>query len=153
APGNSIGTLTFDGANTTAALLTMNAGATFSFELDASGGVPDQLHFWNYQSGDLALDNNTISVTLTGEQTDGEYTVSLFQFYSDSGSTITGSGLTSGLNLDLGEGIGSGSLEFNGGTGSIDLTYTVVPEPGMLSLVVAVFGSTLLIRRNRKKAK
>lgn len=149
APGNSIGTLTLDGADTTAALLTMDTGSFFDFELDASGGTPDQLHFWNYVAGDLVLNNNTLNVSLSGVETAGEYTVSLFEFYNDAGSTIIGSGLTDGLVLNLGEGIGSGSLDYNGGTGSIDLTYTVVPEPSMFALAGLVFVSTLLIRRRK----
>ncbi|WPJ95549.1 PEP-CTERM sorting domain-containing protein [Coraliomargarita algicola] len=147
APGNSIGTLTLNGADTSAALLTMDAGAAFNFEVDGSGGASDQLQFWNYVSGDLVLNNNDLNITLSGTELAGEYTVALFEFYSDSGSTIAGSDLTSGLVLNLGEGLGGGTLNFNGGTGSIELTYTVVPEPSMFALVSAVLGATVILRR------
>ncbi|WPJ95550.1 hypothetical protein SH580_19210 [Coraliomargarita algicola] len=66
APGNSIGTLTLNGADTSAALLTMDAGAAFNFEVDGSGGASDQLQFWNYVSGDLVLNNNDLNITLSG---------------------------------------------------------------------------------------
>jgi len=149
APGNSIGTLTLDGGSTTAAVLTMDAGSAFDFELDASGGTPDQLVFWNYVDGDLVLNNNVLNVTLSGVETPGEYTVSLFEFYSDAGSTIIGSGLTSGLTLNLGEGISSGSLDYNGGTGSIDLTYSVVPEPGSYALLAGCLALSAVMLRRR----
>ncbi|WPJ96926.1 PEP-CTERM sorting domain-containing protein [Coraliomargarita algicola] len=149
APGASIGTLVFDGGATTGTVLAADSGSVFNFELDASGGTPDQIHFLNYEFGDLVLADNTINVSLSGSESAGEYTVSLFKFFSDSGSTMVGSGLTSGLVLNLGEGIDSGLLDFNSGTGSIDLTYTIVPEPSMFALVCGVFSATLLMRRRR----
>ncbi|WPJ95568.1 autotransporter-associated beta strand repeat-containing protein [Coraliomargarita algicola] len=156
APGASIGTFTLDGGSTSEALLTMDAGASFTFELDANSANADQLRFFNYVSGDLVLNDNALNVSLSGEPTlAGEYTVSLFQFYSDEGSSIASSTLIDdlealdGLVLVLGEGVETGILNYNNANGSIDLTYTVVPEPSMFALVGMVLVSTVLIRRRR----
>ncbi len=151
APGASIGTLKLDGAGTSAAVLTMNSGALFDFELDIAGGTPDQIELWNYNSGDLVLNNNNINFALNGTPTiPGTHTVTLFKFFSDNGSTPTASGISSGLNVGtLDPNISSATLQYN--TNTIDLQYTVIPEPGSV-LLLGVGGLAMLLRRRVREA-
>jgi len=140
APGASIGTMILDGADiggVNSRVLNMASGADFNFELAGNGGVPDQLHFWNYSGGDLLLNNNEINFTLSGPVVAGTYTVSLFEFYSDSGITLDASGITTGLTIGTLDAqiTGTPTFNYNSGGNTIDLTYTVVPEPGTLALL------------------
>lgn len=140
-PGDGgIGNLKLDGANTTAALLTMASGAYFTFELGA-GDTADKVSFWNYASGDFVLNNNVINFTSAQE---GTYT--LFDFYSNAGTTLTASGITSGLVLGTGLEGYTATLHYNANTITLDLV--AVPEPSVVALLAA--GSvTLLLRRRR----
>ena len=154
APGASIGTMVLDGANiggTNSRVLNMAAGSAFNFELAGNGGVSDELHFWNYSSGDLLLNNNAINLTLSGSVMAGTYTVSLFEFYSDSGATLTAGGIATGLTIGTLDPLitGTPTLNFNSGGNTIDLTYTVVPEPGTWTLVVAGLAVLAFVRRGR----
>ncbi len=129
APGSGgIGTFTLDGGNisgTNSRVLNMAAGSKFLFDL-GPGGTSDKISLWNYVSGDVALNNNTIDLNLTGTQIDGRYTVSLFGFYSDSGTNAASSGITSGLTIGTkGAIIGTPTLNYNSGGSTIDLTYNV----------------------------
>ena len=157
APGTGgIGTLTLDGANLSGAaarVLNMATGATFSFELAGDGSTPDRVDFWNYVSGDLLLNSNAINLTLNGSTVAGTYTVSLFRFFSDSGTTGVNSGLLSGLIIGtVGSGIsGTPTLNYNAGGNTIDLTYTVVPEPSVVAL--AGLGLGLVLWRSRAAAR
>lgn len=155
APGSGgIGTLVLDGAHISgsgARVLNMDTGANFAFDLSGSGGTADELHFWNYASGDFLLNSNDINLTLSGSLTAGTYTVTLFRFFSDSGTTAVTGGITSGLDIGvLGPGItGTPFLTYNGST--IDLTYTVIPEPGTVGLLWVVgVGMALLSPRRRR---
>ena len=129
APGSGgIGTFTLDGGNisgTNSRVLNMAAGSKFLFDL-GPGGTSDKISLWNYVSGDVALNNNTIDLNLTGTQIDGRYTVSLFGFYSDSGTNAASSGITSGLTIGTkGAIIGTPTLNYNSGGSTIDLSYNV----------------------------
>ncbi len=155
APGSGgIGTLILDGAHISgsgARVLNMDTGANFAFDLSGGGGTADELHFWNYASGDFLLNSNDINLTLSGSLTAGTYTVTLFRFFSDSGTTPVTGGITSGLDIGvLGPGItGTPFLTYNGST--IDLTYTVIPEPGTVGLLWVVgVGMALLSPRRRR---
>lgn len=157
APGGetSPGTLTLDGGNftgTAKAVLRMNSGAAFNFRLSGAGGVSDQLAFWNYVSGDLLLNANAVNLSLVGPQQAGTYTVSLFTFFSDGGSTAATSGIVGGLIVgDLGSGIGSANLIFNGT--SVDLSYTVlsaVPEPASFALLAGLGIAGIAVLRRRR---
>jgi len=155
APGASVGTLKLDGANisgTGSRVLNMASGAKFSFELAGDGSGADQVAFWNYVNGDLLLNNNAINLSLNGLLVQGTYTVTLFTFYSDSGLTLTNGGILSGLTIGtLGAGIvGTPTLNFNAGGNSIELTYSVIPEPGSVLLLGLGLGVTLLRRRSRQ---
>ena len=153
APGASIGTLTLDGVNTTGNVLTMTTGSKFSFELDAAGGTPDRLDFWNYLAGDLALNTNAIDLSLLGTQTAGTYSVDIFRFFSNGGSTAATHAFSSGLAIGaLGTGISSASIDWDG-TGNnnqtIALTYTVIPEPS--AALLGGLGLLPLLRHRRNR--
>jgi fibronectin-binding autotransporter adhesin len=151
APGASIGTLTLDGANVTGNVLTMATGSLFSFELDGSGGTPDQLALWNYASGDVVLNDNAINLSLLGAQAAGTYNVDIFRFFSNAGTTATTHAFLSGLTIGtLGTGIDSASIDWNGtadNSQSIALTYTVIPEPK--TAILGAIGVLILLRRCR----
>lgn len=158
APGSdtALGTMVLDGGNlsgTGARVLNMASGAVFDFTLAGNGGSSDKLAFWNFATGDLLLNSNAINLSLYGTQAAGTYTVSLFEFYSDAGSTVVSSGLSSGLTIGtLGAGIDSASITYNGS--SIDLTYTVsaIPEPSTFAVLLgslALCGAGLR-RRSRR---
>lgn len=156
APGDGgTGTLTLDGVNfsgtTNARVLSMNSGAKFSFDLAGDGTSADQVAFWNYVSGDLGLNSNAINLSITGTIVEGTYTVSLFKFYSDSGTTLTTSGITGGLTIGtLDSHIqGTPTLTYNSVGGTIDITYTVVPEPSTWALVALGLTSILVLRRRQ----
>jgi fibronectin-binding autotransporter adhesin len=162
APGdsNSIGTLTLDGVNfgsTNKYVLRMQSGAQFNFDLAGNGTPGDQIAFWNYVStgpGDLSLSSNAINLSLVGTQTAGTYTVSIFTFYSDSGTSVVSSGISTGLTLGtLGAGISNASITYN--TNSIDVTYTVsaIPEPASWAAILgAVALAGTIITRRRKQS-
>lgn len=157
APGASIGTLTLDGTFSAARSLNMQVGAEFKFDLDASGGTPDQLDFWNFVSGDLALDTvngNKLNLSLAGTLTPGTYTVSLFRFYSDNGTTAAAHGLAGGLTLTgaaIDPNIDTNPLNtfITYSTNTIDLQYKVIPEPGSWAMLVGGLGLLAVCRRRR----
>jgi len=142
APGPlaGIGDLTLDGGATTGALLTMNTGSTFAFALGA-GNASSELAFWNFQSGDLVLNDNTLN--FTGAEV-GTYT--LFTFYGDSGITPIASGISDGL--VLGSGLDGFTAELNYNPNSI--TLTVIPEPGTIWLMVGGLLCSIVFARRRR---
>lgn len=157
APGSGgIGTLTLDGVNLSGInvrVLNMASGATFDFELSGNGTSADQVAFWNYVSGDFLLNTNAINLSLTGAESSGTYTVSIFKFYSDSGSSLISSGITDGLTVGtLGDGISNVFINYNSGGSTIDLTYTVtstVPEPGSWAAILGGFALAAVAVRRR----
>ncbi len=156
APGsNGIGTLTMDAVNFnptgtgTDVYLNMASGSQFNFDLDGSGGTPDSIALWNYASGDLLLNNNAINLDLLGTTAAGTYTVTLFSFFSNSGVTLTASGIASGLTLgSLDANISSANIIY--GTNTIDLQYTVVPEPSTWLLLAGSLTSLMVLRRRTR---
>lgn len=156
APGDGgIGTLTLDGINMSgtvaARVLNMASGSQFSFDLAGDGSSADQVAFWNYVSGDLLLSSNAINLSIVGTLVEGTYTVSLFKFYSNDGTTLTTSGITSGLMIGTLDSRIQGvpTLTYNSAGGTIDLTYTVVPEPSIWALVGLGLTSILVLRRRQ----
>ncbi len=115
----------------------MNSGAVFNFDLSGSGGTSDQMQFWNFSTNEFSLTSSPINLTLSGTQVGGTYTVSLFKFYSDAGTTLTSSFITTGLTIGtLGAGItNTPTINYNSGGSTIDLTYEVVPEPSTIALL------------------
>lgn len=129
--GNTLGTLVLDGGGTTAALLTMDAGAKFSFRLGADF-ESDHIDFWNYAgSSDFVLNNNVIDIIALNGATEGTYT--LFNFYGDSGTDEKPLGFSSsGLVVYFLNG-GSGTLEYS--YNRINLIVTNIPEPSTWALL------------------
>ncbi len=149
APGvvDGIGTLTMDLGSTTGGLA-MASGSIFDWQLSGSGGTSDQVNFWNYNSGDLALNNNAVNLKLTGAEAAGTYTATLFKFYGDGGTTLAASGLTTGLSIGSLTGSFSGTPTFDYNTaGEIRLSYSVVPEPS--SALAGLLIAAGLLRRRR----
>ncbi len=154
APGDGgIGTMIINRAGTTS-IFTMSTNAVFTMELTAGSGLTgDRIDFYNFNTGEFSLTNNAINLTLLGSATAGTYTNTIFRFYSDSGSTLTSSGITTNLVIGtLGAGLTNASINFNSGGSTIDLTYEVVPEPSTLAMLglagLAAIGYR--IRRNRR---
>lgn len=152
APGSSIGTLTLDGANisgTGSEVLNMASGAEFSFELAGDGLSADRVSFWNYAGAtDFLRNDNVINLSLSGPLTAGTYTVVLFDFFSDSGTTVTASGISGGLTLTgatIDSNITSANLLFN--TNNISLEYTVIPEPSTWLLLTVGLCAVVFLRR------
>jgi len=147
--GGDIGTFTLDGKNLTGAnarVLKMISGAMFAFDLD--GNISDEMHFWNYQTGALLLDNNAINFSLDDAVANGDYTATLFRFFGDDGITLTDSTILSGLTLGtLDARITNAVLHYNGET--ISLGYTVVPEPHTALLFLLGAGALLFRARRR----
>lgn len=155
APGaNGIGTIVLDAASFVRSggndrILNMATGSFFAYEIAANGGSADRIDFWSYQSGDLLLNDNTLNVTLTGPLIEGTYTVDLFRFFSDGGTTATASGISSGLVLGVQpDDISAWSLIYN--TNAIQLQYTidVIPEPR--AALLGSLGLLALLRRRRQ---
>lgn len=152
APGSSIGTLTLDGANisgTGSEVLNMASGAEFSFELAGDGLSADRVSFWNYAGAtDFLRNDNVINLSLSGPVVAGTYTVVLFDFFSDSGTTVTASGISGGLTLTgatIDSNITSANLLFN--TNNISLEYTVIPEPSTWLLLTVGLCAVVFLRR------
>lgn len=136
----------------TGSIFRLNSGAAFNFELASNGGTSDQMAFFNYGSGEFVLNSNAINLSLVGAQAGGTYTVSLFKFYSDNGASLTNSGITSGLVIGtLGSGFdGTPTLSYNAGGNSIDLTYSVIPEPATWGLLAVGLTTIVIFRRRRR---
>lgn len=154
AAGNSIGTLTLDGGQTTSTVLSLDAGSVLEFELAGNGSAADSVAFWNFTSGDLTLNNNVINLTLDGALVAGTYELDIFGFFSDAGSSGTLHGLSSGLSIgSLDANITSASIDWSGsdGTGTaIAIEYTVIPEPSAALLLMTSLVPLMLSRRFRR---
>jgi autotransporter-associated beta strand protein len=151
-PGEGIGTLRIDSANLTGTgsrALNMASGAVFDFDLAWNGTSSDRIDLWNYSSGKLLLNNNTINFSLLGGPSAGTYTVDLFRFYSDSGTTLAASGIASGLTVGtLDANITSANIIY--GTDTIQLEYMVVPEPSTWALLAVSLTALVVFRRRRQ---
>jgi len=166
APGEGIGTLTFNLAGSTGKL-TMQSGADFKFQLGTANagigsiaaGSSDLLAVTGASSGDVVF--NSTSIDFLGTGSAGYY--KLFDTSSDNANTWTNlvfdgtTGLVSSglLVSNLGSGL-TGSLivgTASNGAGNVgDIYLQVVPEPS----VYALFGSglgALIVRRRRKLQK
>ncbi len=146
--------LTLSGMNkSTSTVLEMEEGATFRFDLNASG-ESDRILFGHYAPGDLVLDSDGITVHVNGPLSEN-VTYTLFEFYSDYvGSAKVSSGLNSGFIM------GSGFEGFNatfhydeadfGGVGSITMTVAAIPEPGTAGLTLAALALAALLHHKRR---
>ncbi len=141
-----IATIKFNGQNSSAPSLVMESGARFTFDL-SSDNSSDQVSMWYYSAGDLVL--NDTAMDFTGAQ-EGEYT--LFTFYSDDGSSITTSGLSSGLDLDGSTGLSGFDASLTYGPNSITLTLVSIPEPSVFAMVAGVLVLSCVALRRRRAA-
>ncbi len=142
APGEGIGHLRFNGGSTTGTLLTMESGAAFEFELGALGSA-DTVDFLNYTLGDFSLAGNQVNIVDAGGLQEGSYL--LFRFYSDNGTTVMDSGLSSGLQ------IGSGLESYAGSYFSYaadGIYLVVVPEP---SAALLLSGGLMILMAARRR--
>ncbi len=144
APSTSAKNLTIDNAAASlAGSTTFDTGSTFTFNLGTSS---DSISLWNYQSGEVVFNSNTITVNQATGFTTTTYT--LFDFYSDSGTTLTAHGLSAGLGaVTIAGGGFNGAIVYN--TNTIDLVVTAVPEPSTY-LFMILGGLMLLVVRNRR---
>ncbi len=144
APGNSIGTLSFDLGGTTGGLI-FEPGATLVYEL-GTPSLGDQVRLLNYTPGDLTFNGNLVDILDLGGLGDGTYV--LFAFFADDGLTPTSHGLTDGLLLGtLPEGVFNAYLDFVSDPTAILLQVLPIPEPGSaLLLALAALGA----RRRRR---
>ncbi len=138
-----VGNLKLDGGATTGAILSMATGTTFTFDI---GATADKISFWNYAgAADFVRNNNLIDLADIGSAGVGTYT--LFDFYSDGGTTPTASGITDGLALGVIPAGWSANLVFN--SNSIDLQLNAVPEPATVALIATGLAAVTLFRRRR----
>ncbi len=148
---STLGTLINDRGGTQATSFTMLAGSVFNFKVSADGTGSDQMVFYNFTAGEFVLNNNAINVSVAGGLlSPGDYTFTLFRFFSDNGSTAAASiGITSGLTLNnLAPGIESPSLLYH--ADRIDLTFTVIPEPATAGAVLGLLGLGFAATRRRR---
>ncbi|SDT92957.1 PEP-CTERM protein-sorting domain-containing protein [Verrucomicrobium sp. GAS474] len=141
--GTAVQTLTLNGGSTTGTLLTMQGGASFTFNLGA-GNTSDAIKLFNYVSGDLALNGNALNFSNAQA---GTFT--LFQFYSDAGTTLTADSLSSGL--VLGTGLTGYTATLNYDANDISLTLVAVPEPSR-ALLLLFAGGLFAVARERRSS-
>jgi autotransporter-associated beta strand protein len=153
APGADgfISTLTLNGSANGTALLTLNSGATLSYNLN-TGLAADQLAIVSGAAGDVVFNNNVIDFNdlSAGALTVGDYIL----FSSDtantySGLTLSGSDITAGLTIGSGLGAYTGDLEISGNNIVLDITASPVPEPTTVALI-GLGGLAALVIRRRK---
>jgi autotransporter-associated beta strand protein len=153
APGADgiISTLMLNGSVNGTALLTLNSGATLSYNLN-SGLAADQLAIVSGAAGDVVFNNNVINFNdlSAGALTLGDYTL----FSSDtantySGLTLSGSDITGGLTIGSGLGAYTADLEESGNNIVLDITASPVPEPTTVALI-GLGGLAALVIRRRK---
>lgn len=150
--GSSTSELRLDGLNISGVnsrVLNLASGADINMSLAGDGSSASQIEMWNYNSGDLLLNSNEINLSLDGSVVAGTYTVTIFEFYSDGGTTLTTSGIASGLAIGtLDPSISGATLIYDSAGGTISLEYTVVPEPSALAL--AGVGLAVVLWRKRR---
>jgi hypothetical protein len=148
APGDGgIGSLTFDGAGNSGAVLDAT-GASFNFDF-AGGNLSDGLAFYNYNAGDLVLGSTLNGTGVTA----GTY--QLFSFFSDNGLTAATTGdLFDGLSLGTGFDGFDASFDYAGSGISLTLTVSAVPEPATYAALAGALalGFAALRRRRRHSA-
>ncbi|OPZ30754.1 MAG: Autotransporter-associated beta strand repeat protein [Lentisphaerae bacterium ADurb.BinA184] len=151
APGDGVGTLTFD-LRETAGALTLEPTSTLTFELDVPG-TGDDIAIWGSTGGNVAFNGNVLDfVDLGGLSEGGVFT--LFSFFEDDGVTPMAHGFGPG-DLVLGSGLppalASQLVYSNNGGTTIDLAIFVIPEPA--AVVLAGLGALLLTGRARRRER
>jgi autotransporter-associated beta strand protein len=153
APGADgiISTLTLNGSGTVNPLLTLNSGATLSFNLFI-GLASDQLAITSGAAGGVVFNGNVINFNdlSVGALTVGDYTL----FSSDtaneySGLTLSGSDIIAGLTIGSGLEAYTDKLQVSGNNIVLDITAAPVPEPTTVALI-GLGGLAALVIRRRK---
>lgn len=155
APGNGIGTLTFDLTNTTGIVM-LSETAAFHFELGVAGsvdfpGTSDRITITGASEGDFMFAGNVIDFGATGAE--GWYRL----FNTGLASTWAGLSMngdnviTGGLSVaNLAPGLSGDLILGNGTVGAEGQIYLhVVPEPGSAALLLGAAGALLGFRRRR----
>ncbi len=144
APGESIGTLTFDLGSTTGGV-SLTTGSTLDFELGAPG-TSDELAFWDFNLGDLTLTDVTLNLSDAGGLAAGTYT--LMSFFSDDGTISTAHSLSGGISAINGPGAFDYTLDYASDPSLIQLQVTtVIPEPSAVWIMFAGAAVLLFSRR------
>ena len=147
-----IGTLTLNGSGTTGAILDMQAGSSFTFDLGAAN-ANDTVRFYGYSgASDFLRDSGGIVLNFSGALA-GTY--DLFRFYSNAGTTLTDAGFTQATsNFTLGSGLTGYNATWDYSTlGVVSLTLTAVPEPSAAALLgLGGLCAMVLWRRARYRA-
>ncbi len=139
-----IGTLTLDGGSTTGSILNMGTGTSFSFDLGAAN-TSDLVRFFNYTGSSDFVRTGTVTLNFTGAQ-DGTYT--LFTFFSDAGTSVVASSISSGLTLGAGLSGFTSTLNYN--TNDISLTLSSIPEPSTYAAFAGLGVLSLAALRRRR---
>ncbi len=153
-PGNGNQSLVFD--NAAAALAgstTFDSGSTFVFTL---GTTSDKVRFFNYSNGEVVLNSNAITINQGAGFAAGSFT--LFDFFSDSGTTATAHGFTNELGaVTIAGGGFSGALVYNANTisltvsssaNNLDLAPDATAYGGVSTITQTGTGSQTLIGTN-----
>lgn len=147
-----IGTLTLDGGTTTGAILNMQAGSSFSFDL-STGNTSDLIRFFNYAgASDFLRDSGGVTLNFSGAQA-GTY--ELFSFYSNAGIALTAVGFNEADSLfNLGVGLsGYDAIWDYSTTGVIALTLTAIPEPSTYAAWMGGVGVLCAALRRKRRTK
>ena len=142
APGDGgIGTLTLNGANTGAAVLSLASGAKLTFELN-SGLQSDRIALLSGATNDIVFGgSNAINFSdlTAGSLAHGAYTL----FTADVAGAYSGFG-----NLSIGTGLGA----YTGSTLQVvgnNIMLNVVPEPATWGLLAFSLTTVMVLRRRR----
>jgi len=156
--GNTIGTLTFDGASSDRSIAAFENGSTFTMKLGL-GLTADVIAFTDSHASDVFFGNDTINFDdlTNGSLSDGQYVLftadaaNAFDEGEYSALRTNGSGyVTAGLSL------GTGLTDYPGSNLQLvgnNIVLNVVPEPGTWGLLAGGIGILGLWQRARQRSR